>query len=98
VEGVVAEEPSLKDVELKNGDRIQLASFRIRDANQMVRVSFWRDLAKVAASLKRDDKVRIIGLNVKEGFAERWELHSISLTKLNLIGRETRNVGNHNFS
>jgi ssDNA-binding replication factor A large subunit len=98
VEGLVVEEPSLKEVEIKSGAKIHLASFRIRDTNETVRVSFWRSLAKIAAPLKRGDKIRIIGLRVKEGFADKWELHSSSLTTLKLIGKENPNVESLNYS
>lgn len=98
VEGLVVEEPTLKEVELKSGGKIQLASFRIRDTNETVRISFWRSLAKIAVPLKPGDKVRIIGLRVKEGFADKWELHSSSLTTLKLIGKENPNVENLNYS
>ncbi len=88
VEGVIVEEAVLKEVELKNGSKTQLATFRIRDASETVRVTFWRDLAKVAKPLKKGDRVRIIGVRTKEGFSDKWELHSSSLTSLKLIGKE----------
>ncbi len=97
VEGVIAEPPSLKEIELKNGGRTRVASFRIRDKSGTVRVSFWRESADKAMSLKLGDRVRIVGARVKEGFAEKWEVHSNPLTKLMPIGKEipTEETLNH---
>jgi ssDNA-binding replication factor A large subunit len=88
VEGIIAQPPSLKEIELKNGSRTRLASFRIRDKSGAIRVIFWRDSADEVMSLRLGDRVRVVGGRVKEGFAEKWELHSNPLTKLMLIGKE----------
>ncbi len=92
VEGAVVEDASLKEVELKNGGKTKVTSFRIRDPTGTVRVSFWRDLADAAMPLRRGDKIRIIGVRVKEGFADKWELHSSTLSKLKIIGKESMNI------
>ena len=93
VEGIVAEEPSMKTIELKNGNRTRLASFRIGENGHAVRVSFWRDQAEVTLPLKVGDKVRIIGARVKEGFTDKWELHSNRLTRLELVRKGNVETG-----
>jgi ssDNA-binding replication factor A large subunit len=93
VEGIVAEEPSMKTIELKNGNRTRLASFRIGENDHAVRVSFWGDQAEATLPLKVGDKVRIIGARVKEGFTDKWELHSNRLTRLELVRKENVETG-----
>jgi ssDNA-binding replication factor A large subunit len=93
VEGNVAEEPSMKTIELKNGNRTRLASFRIGENGHAVRVSFWGDQAEVTVPLKVGDKVRIIGARVKEGFTDKWELHSNRLTRLELVRKKNVETG-----
>ena len=93
VEGIVAEEPSMKTIELKNGNRTRLASFRIGENGHAVRVSFWGDQAEVTVPLKVGDKVRIIGARVKEGFTDKWELHSNRLTRLELVRKKNVETG-----
>ena len=93
VEGIVAEEPSMKTIELKNGNRTRLASFRIGENGHAVRVSFWGDQAEVTVPLKVGDKVRIIGARVKEGFTDKWELHSNRLTRLELVRKGNVETG-----
>ena len=93
VEGIVAEEPSMKTIELKNGNRTRLASFRIGENGHAVRVSFWRDQAEASVPLKVGDKVRIIGARVKEGFTDKWELHSNQLTRLELVRKGNVETG-----
>ncbi len=98
VEGVVVEDASPREVELKNGSKVEVASFRIRESGETARVSFWRDLAHGATALRIGDRIRIIGVRVKEGFTDKWELHSSSLTRLEKLGRETSKVQNTNAS
>ena len=93
VEGIVAEEPSMKTIELKNGNRTRLSSFRIGENGHAVRVSFWGDQAEVTVPLKVGDKVRIIGARVKEGFTDKWELHSNRLTRLELVRKGNLETG-----
>jgi replication factor A1 len=98
VEGIVAEAPSMKMIELKNGIRTRLASFGIGENGHAVRVSFWGDQAEVTVPLKVGDKVRIIGAKVKEGFTDKWELHSNRLTQLELVRKENAETWSINSS
>lgn len=80
VEGRIVVDPLLRQVQTSRGETVDLAEFQLRDSSGECRVVFWRDLAKQAATLKADAKVKIFGVYPRLGFKGGIELSSGPMT------------------
>ena len=81
VEGVVADTPLPRQVVTEKGERIDLASFTLRDETGACRVTLWREQAANALKLRSGTRVKIQGIRVRTGLSGEFELSSIPLSK-----------------
>jgi len=82
IEGVVGDEPVIRQVATERGETVSVASFTIRDDVGSARVTLWREQANSAITLRTGAKLRITGLRVRPGLGGQLELSSIALTRL----------------
>ncbi|RLI25231.1 MAG: hypothetical protein DRO52_04340 [Candidatus Hecatellales archaeon] len=85
VEGYLVETPSLKEVTLRDGSKVKVAEFLLRDETGSVRVSAWREVGEILSRLPSGLKVRLKGVTVKEGFAGGVEIATTSGTTVEVI-------------
>ena len=85
VEGVVADEPVVRQVSTDKGETVDVASFTLKDDLGSAKVTLWRQQATAATRLRPGSQVRVTGLRIRQGLAGQLELNSISLTKLETI-------------
>ena len=76
VEGTLTETPILREVLSESGEKIEVASSRIRDETGEVRVSFWRNLARQAVEIQSKMRVRLVGMRFRVGMGGELELSS----------------------
>ncbi len=86
VEGSVNDEPLSRQVVTEKGETINLSSFTLRDGTSSSRVTFWRDQAADALKLRPGIRVRIQGLKVRTGLTGQFELSSIPLSRIEVLG------------
>lgn len=88
VEGVVTEEPLIRQVVTDKGETVDVASFTVRDDMGSAKVTLWREQAKDAAKLRNGTRVRVTGLRVRPGLGGQLELSSIPHTRIETIEQE----------
>ena len=81
VEGVVVDEPEMREVETARGV-VRVASFHIEDNTGRARVSLWRRLAEEAEELKPGTLIRIENCHVRPPFRDEIELSSGMFTRI----------------
>jgi replication factor A1 len=89
VEGVVSDEPLIRQVVTERGETVDVASFTLKDDMGLAKVTLWRDQAILAAKLRPNTRLRLTGLRVRPGLSGQLELSSIPLTKIETIEKET---------
>jgi ssDNA-binding replication factor A large subunit len=87
VEGVVSDEPLIRQVATERGETVNVASFTLRDDVGSVRLTLWRDLASDATKLRPGNRIRVYGVRVRSGLGGQLELGSISLTKIEHVDK-----------
>ena len=87
VEGTLTETPILTEVLSKDGEKVEVASSRIRDETGEARVSFWRTLARRAVEIPLKMKVRLVGMRFRVGMGGEIELSSDPLATLEIMGK-----------
>jgi len=85
VEGTLTETPVLREVLSEGGEKIEVASSRIRDETGEARVSFWRALARQAVEIQSKMRVRLVGIRFRVGMNGEVELSSDPLTRLEIM-------------
>jgi replication factor A1 len=90
VEGDVGDAPLARQVVTEKGETINLASFTLRDDTATSRVTFWREQVDLVSKLRPGTRVRISGLRVRTGLGGDFELSSIPLTRVELLGEEEK--------
>ena len=87
VEGTLTETPILTEVLSEGGEKIEVASSRIRDETGEARVSFWRTLARRAVEIPSKMRVRLVGMRFRVGMGGEIELSSDPLTTLEIMAK-----------
>ena len=82
VEGVVSDEPLMRQVATERGETVNVASFTLRDDVASVKLTLWRELATGATKLRPGNRIRVTGVRVRSGLGGQLELSSIPLTKI----------------
>jgi len=90
VEGNVGDAPLARQVVTEKGEAINLSSFTIRDDTAASRVTFWREQVDLVSKLRPGARVRLSGLRVRTGLGGDFELSSIPLTRVELLGEEAK--------
>ncbi len=85
VEGVVSDEPLIRQVVTEKGETVDVASFAFRDDVGSTKVTLWRDQATGATKLRPGTRLRLTGLRVRPGLSGQLELSSIPLTKIETL-------------
>jgi replication factor A1 len=86
VEGVVSDEPLVRQVVTEKGETVDVASFAFRDDVGSTKVTLWRDQAKGAAKLRPGTRLKLTGLRARPGLSGQLELSSIPITKIETLG------------
>jgi replication factor A1 len=85
VEGVVSDEPLVRQVVTEKGETVDVASFAFQDDVGSTKVTLWRDQAKGAAKLRPGTRLKLTGLRVRPGLSGQLELSSIQITKIETL-------------
>jgi replication factor A1 len=85
VEGTLTETPILREVVSESGEKIEVASSRIRDETGEAHVSFWRTLARRAVEAQPKMRIRLVGVLFRVGMNGKVELSSDPLCKLEIM-------------
>jgi len=96
VEGVLAEDVELRDVQIGSGERIKVAALTVVDGANRARLSFWRELAEAVGNLnlRVGMKVRILGAQPKSKVAGEVVMSSSNLTLVEARDGENEGSGN----
>jgi len=87
VEGTLTETPILREVLTKDGEKIEVASPRIRDETGEARVSIWRTLARQMVEIPSKMRVRLVGVRFRVGMDGEIEISSDPLTRLEIMAK-----------
>ena len=85
VEGTVADTPLPRQVVTEKGEKIDLASFTLRDDTSSCRVTFWREQAASALKLRTGIHLRLQGVRVRTGLTGEFELSAIPLSRIETL-------------
>ncbi len=84
IRGKISENPLIKTVSTRDGNKIKLASLKIQDDAGEIKASFWGELADRFENLPLGTEVTIRNAYVKNGFAGDLELSSRTTTKVEI--------------
>src|SRR3972149_5275457 len=82
VEGVVSDEPLMRQVATERGETVNVASFTLRDDVASVKLTLWIELAAGATKLRPGNRIRGTGVRGRSGLGGQLGLNSIPLTKI----------------
>ena len=82
VAGTVAESSDVRDIQTREGRRTRVSNIMLEDATGKVRVSLWDVHARKSENLKIGDKLKLIGIKVRENMNGEIEASTVFLTKL----------------
>ena len=85
VEGTIATTPTVREVVTSRNEKVEVASFELRDDTGKIGVSAWRKLAEVAKDLAVGTRIKIKNAYVRKGFAHQLELTSRSFTSIDIL-------------
>jgi replication factor A1 len=85
VEGVLSDEPLIRQVVTGKGETVDVASFTLRDEAGSSKITVWRDQVKLATKLHAGTHLRLTGVRARLGLTGQIELGSIPLTKIETI-------------
>ena len=80
--GRVVEKSDLRDIQTREGRRTRVSNIMLEDDTGKVRVSLWDVHAQKSESLKIGDRVRMVGLRVRENMNGEIEASTVFLTLL----------------
>ena len=86
IECMVLKSPERREIQTKTGDSIWLAEIYVGDATGEISVKGWRNQSRMFEGCDRGDKVRIAGLNSKQGLEAGAELVLTPYSKIVKIG------------
>jgi len=87
VEGTLTETPILREVLSEGGEKIEVASSRIRDETGEAQVSLWRTLARQVVEIPSKMRVRLVGVRFRVRMDGQVELSSDPLTTLEIMAK-----------
>ena len=82
VAGTVAEKSDVRDIQTREGRRTRVSNIMLEDPTGKVRVSLWDVHAQKSESLRIGDKVKLIGIKVRENMNGEIEASTVFLTQL----------------
>ena len=85
VEGMITDEPIIRQVSTQKGETIDVASFTLKDETGTTRVTLWREQVKLAKGLQVGTHLQLLGARVRLGLSGQMELNSVPLTMLKVI-------------
>jgi len=85
VEGVIIDQPVIRQVSTGKNEIIDVASFMLKGDNGSTRVTLWRDHARLAPQLIPNRRLRATGMRVRPGLNGQLELSSIPLSKIRIV-------------
>jgi replication factor A1 len=87
IEGDLVEEPETREVTTGKGEKVQVASVRMRDDTGEARISFWRSLAAEVDRLPAGSRIRVYGLFPRLGLSGETELSTSQGSRIDILSR-----------
>ena len=85
VEGIIADQPLIRQVTTAKGETIDVASFTFKEENVSTRVTLWREQVGVAKGLQPNTRLRITGARIRAGLNGEIELTTVPLAKITIM-------------
>ncbi len=82
VAGTVAERSDVRDIQTREGRRTRVSNIMLEDGTGKVRVSLWDVHAQKSESLRIGDRIRLVGIKVRENMNGEIEASTVFLTQL----------------
>ncbi len=82
VAGTVAERSDVRDIQTREGRRTRVSNIILEDGTGKVRVSLWDVHAQKSESLRIGDRVKLVGIKVRENMNGEIEASTVFLTQL----------------
>jgi len=96
VEGEVSAAPDIKEVVTRSGQKVKVASFKMRDQTGEIKVSLWRSLADEVKGLQEGARIRIVNAYSKTGFDGSLELSSGTSSKVERLSKQLKDTSGAN--
>lgn len=87
VEGVIEDSFGVRDVTLKDGSKVKVYEFLLKDETGEIKVSAWRDHAEILSKLPLGLKLKLKNVSSKQGFKGGVELATTSQTTIEVIAQ-----------
>ena len=82
ISGKVIERSEAREIETREGRRTRVSNIDLEDSTARIRVSLWDAHAEKAERLRAGDKVRLVGIKVRENMNGEKEASTVFLTQL----------------
>jgi len=82
ISGKVVDRGDVREIETREGRRTRVSNISVEDRTARIRVALWDSHAEKAESLRAGDKVRLIGLRIRENMNGEKEASTVFLTQL----------------
>ncbi|HEX4922293.1 MAG TPA: hypothetical protein VFV92_16320, partial [Candidatus Bathyarchaeia archaeon] len=82
ISGKVVDKSEVREIETREGRRTRVSNISVEDSTARIRVAFWDSHAEKAQSLRTGDKIRLVGVKVRENMNGEKEASTVFLTQL----------------
>lgn len=87
VQGTISDEPTVRAVTTRDGQEVNVASFKMKDDTGEIKVSLWRDLVEKVRDLPLETRIQIKNVYVRTGFDGNPEISSKSTTEVEVLSK-----------
>jgi len=82
ISGRVVDRSDVREVETREGRRTRVSNINVEDDTSRIRVAFWDSHAERAQSLRAGDKLRLVGVKVRDNMKGEKEASTVFLTMI----------------
>jgi replication factor A1 len=82
ISGKVVDKSEVREIETREGRRTRVSNINVEDSTARIRVALWDAHAEKAETLRTGDKIRLVGVKVRENMNGEKEASTVFLTQL----------------
>ena len=82
ISGKIVDRSEMREIETREGRRTRVSNINLEDGTARIRVALWDSHAEKAESLRTGDKIKLVGVKVRENMNGEKEASTVFLTQI----------------